>query len=188
MLAVGCPVVGREMLATGFPNDWLYQTMSYQLIQTTSFVMHPQLVVPLLASGCTVATCWLLPSQSPSAESLARKQNDVVSTYSNDIVLLSLTSSIICCFLLIVMSLLMSSLLSSPAGLLAPADLYSSADHDASPMTSSSMVHLDVPAGSLLMFQLVHLPLLALAAGSYRSNWFTMLQLVQLGLRLITNN
>ncbi|KZV53925.1 hypothetical protein F511_16037 [Dorcoceras hygrometricum] len=31
-----------------------------------------------------------------------------------------------------------------------------------SPMTSSSMVHLDVPAGSLLMFQLVHLPLLAL--------------------------
>ncbi|KZV46624.1 hypothetical protein F511_37856 [Dorcoceras hygrometricum] len=93
-----------------------------------------------------------------------------------------------CSFLLIVMSLLISSLLSSPAGLLAPADLYSSADHDASPMTSSSMVHLDVPAGSLLMFQLVHLPLLALAAGSYRSNWFTMLQLVQLGLRLITNN
>ncbi|KZV46022.1 TMV resistance protein N-like [Dorcoceras hygrometricum] len=29
---------------------------------------------------------------------------------------------------------------------------------------------------------------LALAAGSYRSSWFTMLQLVQLGLRLITNN
>ncbi|KZV27030.1 hypothetical protein F511_07851 [Dorcoceras hygrometricum] len=38
-----------------------------------------------------------------------------------------------------------------------------------SPMTSSSMVHLDVPAGSLLMYQLIHLPLLALAAGSYRS-------------------
>ncbi|KZV52091.1 hypothetical protein F511_40868 [Dorcoceras hygrometricum] len=48
-----------------------------------------------------------------------------------------------------------------------------------SPMTSSSMVHLDVPAGSLLMFQLVHLSLLALAAGSYHSNWFIMLQLVQ---------
>ncbi|KZV58482.1 hypothetical protein F511_25434 [Dorcoceras hygrometricum] len=47
-----------------------------------------------------------------------------------------------------------------------------------SPITSSSMVHLDVPAGSLLMFQLVHLPSLALAAGSYRSSWFTMLQLI----------
>ncbi|KZV23773.1 hypothetical protein F511_27699 [Dorcoceras hygrometricum] len=35
-----------------------------------------------------------------------------------------------CSFLLIVMSLLMSSSLSSPAGLLAPADLSSSADHD----------------------------------------------------------
>ncbi|KZV32452.1 hypothetical protein F511_15710 [Dorcoceras hygrometricum] len=55
-------------------------------------------------------------------------------------------------------------------------------------ITSSSMVHLDVPAGSLLMFQLVHLPSLALAAGSYRSSSFTMLHLVQLGLRLITNN
>ncbi|KZV29774.1 hypothetical protein F511_17617 [Dorcoceras hygrometricum] len=55
MLAAGCPVVGREMLATGFPND---------------------------------------------------------------------------CFLLIVMSLLISSSFSSPAGLLAPADLSSSADHD----------------------------------------------------------
>ncbi|KZV14721.1 transcription factor CYCLOIDEA [Dorcoceras hygrometricum] len=39
----GCPVVGREMLATRFPNDWLDQTMSYQLIQTTSFAMHPRL-------------------------------------------------------------------------------------------------------------------------------------------------
>ncbi|KZV44383.1 methyltransferase-like protein 13-like [Dorcoceras hygrometricum] len=32
------------MLETGFPNDWLDQTMSYQLIQTTSFAMHPRLV------------------------------------------------------------------------------------------------------------------------------------------------
>ncbi|KZV50467.1 serine/threonine-protein kinase TOR-like [Dorcoceras hygrometricum] len=45
MLAAGCPVVGREMLATGFPNDWLDQTMSHQLIQTTSFAMHPRLLV-----------------------------------------------------------------------------------------------------------------------------------------------
>ncbi|KZV27854.1 hypothetical protein F511_37488 [Dorcoceras hygrometricum] len=102
---------------------------------------------------------------------LARRQNAVVSTYPNDIVLLSLTSNtncwlhcsslliadvtddfIIadpafallfttadsfcstadhCSFLLIVMTtLLMSSSLSAPAGLLASADLSSSADHD----------------------------------------------------------
>ncbi|KZV27999.1 hypothetical protein F511_30942 [Dorcoceras hygrometricum] len=41
--AAGCPIVGREILATGFPNDWLDQTMSYQFIQTTSFAMHPRL-------------------------------------------------------------------------------------------------------------------------------------------------
>ncbi|KZV28287.1 hypothetical protein F511_18729 [Dorcoceras hygrometricum] len=33
-----------------------------------------------LSSGCTVAACWSLPSQSPSAESLARKQNAVLAT------------------------------------------------------------------------------------------------------------
>ncbi|KZV52684.1 receptor-like protein 12 [Dorcoceras hygrometricum] len=33
-----------QKLATGFPNDWLDQTMSYQLIQTTSFAMHPRLI------------------------------------------------------------------------------------------------------------------------------------------------
>ncbi|KZV36041.1 TMV resistance protein N-like [Dorcoceras hygrometricum] len=32
------------MLAAGFPNDWLDQTMSYQLIQTTSFAMHHRLL------------------------------------------------------------------------------------------------------------------------------------------------
>ncbi|KZV54988.1 hypothetical protein F511_35697 [Dorcoceras hygrometricum] len=94
--------------------------------------MHPRLV-----NYITEALVWMyyscllvIPSQRASAESLARRQNAVVSNYSNDIVLLSLTSSTNCCFLLIVMSLLMSSLLSSPAGLLAPADLSSSADHD----------------------------------------------------------
>ncbi|KZV26376.1 hypothetical protein F511_38038 [Dorcoceras hygrometricum] len=97
MLAAGCPVIGREILATEFPNDWLDQTMSYQLIQTTSFAMHPRLV-----NYITEALVWMY-----------------------------------CSCLLVMMS---------------------------SPMTSSSIVHLDVPAGSLLMFQLVHLPLLALAA------------------------
>ncbi|KZV24585.1 hypothetical protein F511_36707 [Dorcoceras hygrometricum] len=54
MLAAGCPVIGREMLATGFPNDWLDQTMSYQLIQTTSFAMNPRLV-----DYITVALVWM---------------------------------------------------------------------------------------------------------------------------------
>ncbi|KZV52084.1 hypothetical protein F511_41269 [Dorcoceras hygrometricum] len=118
MLAAGCPVVGREMLATGFPNDWLDQMMTYQLIKRHHLLcILDWLIISLkLSSRCTVAACWSLPSQSPSAEFLARKQNAVISIYPNDINLLSLTSIIICCFLLIVMSLLMSSLLSFPAG------------------------------------------------------------------------
>ncbi|KZV35801.1 hypothetical protein F511_38944 [Dorcoceras hygrometricum] len=40
-----------------------------------------------------------------------------------------------------------------------------------SPMTSSSMVHLDVPAGSLLMFQLVHIFFSA-------CSWFLSFQLI----------
>ncbi|KZV34171.1 hypothetical protein F511_29208 [Dorcoceras hygrometricum] len=48
-----CPFVGREMLATGFPNDWLDQTMSYQLIQTTSFAMHPRLLIHYAPAGST---------------------------------------------------------------------------------------------------------------------------------------
>ncbi|KZV30053.1 hypothetical protein F511_27062 [Dorcoceras hygrometricum] len=71
MFAAGCPVVGREKLATGFPNDWLDQTMSYQLIQTTSFAMNPRLVdyitVALVWMHCSSllvslerSTCWFL--------------------------------------------------------------------------------------------------------------------------------
>ncbi|KZV24162.1 serine/threonine-protein kinase TOR-like [Dorcoceras hygrometricum] len=166
MLAAGCPVVGREMLATGFPNDWLDQTMSYQLIQTTSFAMHPRLlatgyfflydVALSLASGSSIDWFYCLPADCDDITT------DVINT-DPDFSLLQrvLAQQLISLHLLIMMT---------------------------SPMTSSSMVHLDVPAGSLLMFQLVHLPLQALAAGSYRSNWFTMFQLVQLGLHLITNN
>ncbi|KZV53480.1 hypothetical protein F511_14846 [Dorcoceras hygrometricum] len=83
--------------------------------------------------------------------------------------------------LLIVMtSLLMSSsLIPDPAPLFTTADLHVLAlllvflhllNMTSSPITSSSMVHLDVPAGSLLMYQMIHLPLLALEAGSYRSS------------------
>ncbi|KZV40669.1 hypothetical protein F511_32379 [Dorcoceras hygrometricum] len=78
-----------------------------------------------------------------------------------------------CSFLLIVMSLLMSSSLSSLAGLLAPADLSSSVDHDVvtddiiidGPLRCSSWFPFDVPAGPsssssacswILSFQLVH--------------------------------
>ncbi|KZV17986.1 hypothetical protein F511_40134 [Dorcoceras hygrometricum] len=81
--AAGCPVVGRKMLATGFPNDWLDQTMSYQLIQTTSFAMHPRLVeyngvaLDWMYFLLVNIICWILvfalllnPSlQEPSAES-----------------------------------------------------------------------------------------------------------------------
>ncbi|KZV32110.1 hypothetical protein F511_12390 [Dorcoceras hygrometricum] len=95
---------------------------------------------------------------------------------------------IYCSFLLIVMSLLMSSSLSSPADLLAPADLSSSADHDVitddiiidGPLRCSSWFPFDVPSD----------PSSSSSACSWflSFNWFTKLQLVQLGLRLITKN
>ncbi|KZV50734.1 hypothetical protein F511_09261 [Dorcoceras hygrometricum] len=160
MLTAGCPVVGREMLATGFPNDWLDQTMSYQLIQMTSFAMHP-----LLVDYITVALVWMNCSSR------------LVNFFLYDVALSLASGSSIdwfyCSFLLIVMSLLMSSSLSSPAGLLAPADLSSSADHDVvtddiiidGPLRCSSWFPFDVPAGPsssssacswILSFQLVH--------------------------------
>ncbi|KZV06674.1 pentatricopeptide repeat-containing protein [Dorcoceras hygrometricum] len=174
------------MLATGFPNDWVDQTMSYQLIQTTSFAMHPRLVNYIIeALVWMYCSCLLvIPSQRAYAESLAR--NDLLVNNSLDWILLPLpadcddiTTDVIItdpAFSLL-QRLLAQQLISLHLLIMMT-----------SPITSSSMVHLDVPPGSLLMFQLVHLPLLALAAGSYRSNWFTMLQQVQLGLRLITNN
>ncbi|KZV46827.1 hypothetical protein F511_36530 [Dorcoceras hygrometricum] len=39
-------------------------------------------------------TCWFSSSQRASAKSLARMQNAVVPTYSNDIILLSLTPTL----------------------------------------------------------------------------------------------
>ncbi|KZV27937.1 serine/threonine-protein phosphatase 7 long form [Dorcoceras hygrometricum] len=94
-LKAGCPVVGREMLATGctnlatgctklatgFPNDWVDQTMSYRLIKTTSFAKHPRLVeynaeaLVWIYCSCLLLSCvcWL-STQRASAESLARRR------------------------------------------------------------------------------------------------------------------
>ncbi|KZV28763.1 hypothetical protein F511_29241 [Dorcoceras hygrometricum] len=100
-------------LATGstIARDWVDQTMSYQLIQMTSFAKHPRLVeynaeaLVWIYCSCLLLSCdcWL-STQRASAESLARRQNAVVSTYVNDIVLLSLSPSTNCCSLLIVMT------------------------------------------------------------------------------------
>ncbi|KZV51166.1 hypothetical protein F511_33257 [Dorcoceras hygrometricum] len=84
-------------------HDWVDQTMSYQLIQMTSFAKHPRLVeykaealVWICCSFLLVSCdCWI-STQRASAESLARRQNAVVSTYVNDIVLLSLSPSTNC--------------------------------------------------------------------------------------------
>ncbi|KZV42496.1 F-box/LRR-repeat protein [Dorcoceras hygrometricum] len=66
-----------QHLATGFPNDWLDQTMSYQLIQTTSFAMHHRLVeynaeaLDWMYNSCLVISCdcWSLPSQNLPTDS-----------------------------------------------------------------------------------------------------------------------
>ncbi|KZV21997.1 hypothetical protein F511_40597 [Dorcoceras hygrometricum] len=72
------------------------------------------------------------------------------------------------------------SFLLTTSSLSAPADLSSSADHD----DVTDDIIIIGPLGCSSWFP----SSLALAAGSYRSSWFTMLQLVQLGLRVITNN
>ncbi|KZV38673.1 hypothetical protein F511_33618 [Dorcoceras hygrometricum] len=188
-LLSGCPVVGREILATGSPNDWLDQTMSYQLIQTTSFAMHPR----LLATDCDVTADFI--NADPALALLFTTAEcdditaDVIIADSRFLLALCLdpTADSSSCLLIMLTSLLMSSLLIQRLILLTSSSLIqilcflSSADLYAlallpvflhllimmsSSMTSSLMVHLDVPAGSLLMFQLVHLPLLALAADS----------------------
>ncbi|KZV53640.1 hypothetical protein F511_16468 [Dorcoceras hygrometricum] len=103
--------------------DWVHKSLRLvdqlvkiclQLIQTTSFAMHPRLV-----NYNTVALVWIYCSfpqvylESCTCWFLARRQNAVVSIYPNDIVLISLTSSIInwlhCISLLIVMTSLLTS-------------------------------------------------------------------------------
>ncbi|KZV16219.1 hypothetical protein F511_38829 [Dorcoceras hygrometricum] len=174
MLAAGCPVVGREMLATGFPNDcshldvqatcWFLaqnhllnsfvfalllnpslqepsaesyegKTLSYQLMQTTSFC-NRQLQTP--TAGCTATGYFFAPAD------------------------LYRSSSILRLFLA-----------SVPAGPFAPADLSSSAEHDVvtdyiiidGPLRCSSWFSFDVPAGPsssssacnwLISFQLIY--------------------------------
>ncbi|KZV32476.1 hypothetical protein F511_36946 [Dorcoceras hygrometricum] len=161
----GCPVIGREMLATGFPNDCC-------------------LLVILRRS-----TCWFSSSQRASAESLARRQNAVVSTYVNDIVLLSLTPSTICwlhcssllidlpvrrCFCLALLFTTADSFSSTAdhSGPLAPADLSSSAEHDVvtdyiiidGPLRCSSWFSFDVPADP--------------SSSSSACSWFLSFQLI----------
>ncbi|KZV23878.1 retinoblastoma-related protein [Dorcoceras hygrometricum] len=156
--AAGCPVVGREMLATGFPNDWLDQTMSYQLIQTTSFAMHPRLIeYNAVALDRMYYSCLLVISSQDHLLNLSLKAKRC------PLQLLYRSSSNLRLFSA-----------SVPAGPFAPADLSSSAEHDVVTdyiiidglLRCSSWFSFDVPAGPSSS--------LALAAGSYRSSWFNL--------------
>ncbi|KZV57341.1 hypothetical protein F511_14942 [Dorcoceras hygrometricum] len=40
MLVAGCPVVGREMLATGFPNDWFLATGILRLVPSCTTSLY----------------------------------------------------------------------------------------------------------------------------------------------------
>ncbi|KZV38131.1 organic cation/carnitine transporter 6 [Dorcoceras hygrometricum] len=111
----------------------------------------------------------------PSAESLARRQNAVVPTYSNDIVLLSPTSNTNCwlyCDWILLLYFLRLFLASVPAGPFAPADLSSSAEHDVvtdyiiidGPLRCSSWFSFDVPADP--------------SSSSSACSWFTSFQLI----------
>ncbi|KZV35286.1 hypothetical protein F511_21302 [Dorcoceras hygrometricum] len=171
-------------LATGstVARDWyiILRLDAYQQLVYCS----SRLNVLLIATGCT-SYYWLLvrvvpagfsSSQRASAESLARRQNAVVSINSNDIVLLSLTPNTNCCApadLYRSSSILRLFLAPVLAGPFAPADLSSSAEHDVvtdyiiidGPLRCSSWFSFDVPADPssssstcswFLSYQLIH--------------------------------
>ncbi|KZV49425.1 hypothetical protein F511_36638 [Dorcoceras hygrometricum] len=78
MTPTGCPVVGREMLATGFPNDWMRSNSWFIVAHAWKYCCY--LLVTLERS-----TCWFSSSQRASAESLARRQNVVLPAEHDDV-------------------------------------------------------------------------------------------------------
>ncbi|KZV38875.1 putative serine/threonine-protein kinase [Dorcoceras hygrometricum] len=142
------------MLATGFPNDWLDQTMSYQLIQTISFAMHPRLV-----NYITVALVWMYCS-CLMVITIANAPAELSSSANCD----DITADVI---------IAVRSFLFTSTTACATADLSSSANYDDvtdyifidGPLRCSIWFPFDVPAGPpsssstcswFLSFQLVH--------------------------------
>ncbi|KZV57155.1 hypothetical protein F511_36281 [Dorcoceras hygrometricum] len=190
MLLSGCPVVGREILATGSPNDWLDQTMSYQLIQTTSFAMHHRLVdyitvalvwmycsCLLLATDCDVTADFI--NADPALALLFTTAEcdditvDVIIADSRFLLALCLdpTADSSSCLLIMLTSLLMSSFLIERLILLTSSLLIqllrflSSADFIFDgPLRCSSWFPFDVPAGS--------------SSSSSACSWFLSFQLI----------
>ncbi|KZV38826.1 transporter arsB-like [Dorcoceras hygrometricum] len=142
-LATGC-----IELATGFPNDWLDQMMSYQLIQTTSFAMHPRLIeYNAVALDWMCCSCLLVSLESCTCCA-------PTDLYRSSFNLRIFSDSV-------------------PAGPFAPADLSSSAEYDVvtndiiidGPFRCSSWFNFDVPADPsssssacswFISFQLIH--------------------------------
>ncbi|KZV50286.1 hypothetical protein F511_38161 [Dorcoceras hygrometricum] len=155
----GCPVVGREKLATGFPNDWLDQTMSYQLIQTTSFAIHPRLI-----EYNAVALVWMY--KLPAALQLIYRSSSNLRLFS---------ASVPACPL-------------APADLSTSAEYDVVTDYIIidGPLRCSSWFSFDVPAGPsssssacswFISFQLIHsAPAAGLLLISYfiTISWFTV--------------
>ncbi|KZV29752.1 plant intracell Ras-group-related LRR protein 6 [Dorcoceras hygrometricum] len=168
------------------PGEMMCLRLVVQLVVTICLQM---VVQSLVSNACDwtsqrLAACWSFLEEvpagfiiaRPSAESLARRQNAVVSTYANDIVLQSPTSNTNCCApadLYRSSSILRLFLASVPAGPFAPADLSSSAEHDVvtdyiiidGPLRCSSWFSFDVPVGPsssssacswFISFQLIH--------------------------------
>ncbi|KZV15722.1 hypothetical protein F511_20025 [Dorcoceras hygrometricum] len=168
------------------PGEMMCLRLVVQLVVTICLQLVVQsLVVKILRldfpttveSECTVAACWSFLEEvpagfiivRPSAETLARRKNAVVSTYVNDIVLVSLTPNTNCCApadLYRSSSILRLFLASVPAGPFAPADDvvidYIIID---GPLRCSSWFSFDVPADPsssssacswFLSYQLIH--------------------------------
>ncbi|KZV49170.1 hypothetical protein F511_04439 [Dorcoceras hygrometricum] len=238
VLAAGFPVVGREMLATGFPNDcakpssesYEGKTLSYQLMQTTSFC-NRQLQTP--TAGCTVngyfycllvslerSTCWFLARNhllnltkaKRCRFNLCKRHRFAIANFKHQLlVVLRLDTSCTTSLHLLRFSSQLLIMMTSSLLLIASSRIYAdviTADSRFLFASIQQLIQLLLYRSNLSLsfqFQLATLLSfrsswssywcscwstfsLALAAGSYRSSWFTMLQLVQLGLRLITNN
>ncbi|KZV30294.1 pentatricopeptide repeat-containing protein-like [Dorcoceras hygrometricum] len=161
--AAGCPVVGREKLATGFPNDWMRSNSWFIVAHAWEYCCY--LLVSLRRS-----TCWFLAQNhllnltkaKRCRINLFERHRFAIANFKFPRLLLYRSSSNLRLFSA-----------SVPAGPFAPADLSSSAEHDVDidyiivdgPLRCSSWFSFDVPADPsssssacswFISFQLIH--------------------------------
>ncbi|KZV50622.1 hypothetical protein F511_33279 [Dorcoceras hygrometricum] len=177
----GCPVVGREKLATVFPNDWMRSNNWFIVAHAWEYCCYLLVSLERVPAGFVIANHRL---------NLTKAKLCRINLFKR-IVLLSLSPStncwLYCDWILLVRpdlyrssSILRLFLASVPAGPFAPADLSSSAEHDVvtndiiidGPLRCSSWFPFDVPAGSSFLYRLQLV--LIVPVDSLCSSWFNL--------------